>query len=293
MFISPLLVFAVTSAAPDLERAQALYDDARYEKALNALGPSCDAAPDPVACEKLRALVHIALGEAFEARSAFDRLLARDPEARLGPEVSPKVQAMFADARNAMTDVLAMRLAAPVRTNGRLLLEVPNPPAGTVEALGAVVAPEGSTDYRMVPLELRGEVWSGSVEGGNLGSSFRYFLAVSLVGQVQLLVGSEEVPFIARVDSGRGRGHDHDHDHGHDHDHDHGHDDGGDRDDPDDQGSLGPWLEEPSLLGLPRWGVIAIGSGAAAVVLGVVIGSVAAASGGATGDLKINIEVVP
>src|SRR5262249_13073536 len=98
------LMFVAAVAAParsdsndrGMARAEALYEKARYKEALRALPESCaGAAP----CERLRAFIHTAIGEEAEAKAAFERLLAVDPEAVLPDDVSPKISAVFDSAR--------------------------------------------------------------------------------------------------------------------------------------------------------------------------------------------------
>ena len=89
-----------------------------------------------------------------------------------------------------------MRLEPPVKQGDSLLLEVKNPPAGTIEALAVVIAPPGTRDFQMVPLDLRGDVWSTTAPiEASVGSPLKYFLAATLAGRAQVLVGSEAQPF--------------------------------------------------------------------------------------------------
>src|SRR5512145_3373168 len=106
------LVASLSLLAPaaDVARAQRLYDQALYEGALEALTPSCEAAGDGVACERLRAFIHVALGQEAEALVAFSRLLSADANATLGDDVAPKLQAMFNDVKRSLRELGGLAL---------------------------------------------------------------------------------------------------------------------------------------------------------------------------------------
>jgi hypothetical protein len=245
-----ILVIAAPDPAVDVAAAQALFDDARYTDALEALAPGCNTAADPVGCERLRAFIHVALGNAFEARAAFDSMLALDPDASLGPDVAPKLQAMFGDAKRAMVDVRAMHLEPLTRSEkGKALLEVKNPEAGSIEGITVHIESGGGT-FAAVPLALEGEVWSATTKIPAL-SKARYYMVASLAGNVTVDLGRESDPLevtVAGSTAGPGDG-------------------------------IGPDLGAgANESGLPAWAPWAIGGGiaaavAAAVVVGVVVGT--------------------
>ncbi len=255
----------------EVTRAERLYEDAKYEKALNAIKKGCGNAADPVRCERIKAYIHIALGEAFAARAAFDRMLIHDPDASLGPDVSPKLQGMFADAKRAMVDVKAMRLEpllARLEAGAPVLLEVKNPNASMVELLTVHVSAPGKRSFEPVVLSLEGEVWSGSwvLTDPPGGGPARYYLKVDLAGEVPVAVGSEGTPLDLEAPGSETTE------------------------------AWSPYEEEQPAVeegDLPTWVPIAIGGGAA-VVVGAVVGIVLAVVLGGQepppGSIEINYE---
>ena len=75
--------------SPNIAKAEALFERARYERALKVLGPTCERATEPASCERIRGFVLVALGREKKARAAFERMLLLDPGATLGRDVSP------------------------------------------------------------------------------------------------------------------------------------------------------------------------------------------------------------
>lgn len=195
MIITSLLAVALAAGA-DLASAQRLYDQARYEESLVALGPSCTGAADPSACEKLRAFVLIALSREDEARAAFDRLLVLMPDAELGDEVAPKLRNVFAAVKRDMGTILGAVLE-PVAVGDDdqpwgLALDLDQ--GLPVRGVRVYVRLEGGTTAREVVLQRAGLRWSGSLAGHGGAKSARYHLVVELLSGVEVTVGSELAP---------------------------------------------------------------------------------------------------
>jgi len=108
------LVLAHTATADDdpLAPAVQLYRNAAYEEALNVLERI---ATDPISAKRTeanayRAFCLIALGRTEEARTAIERVLDVDPFYQLSPEdVSPRIQSVFSDVRQAALPSLVAR----------------------------------------------------------------------------------------------------------------------------------------------------------------------------------------
>lgn len=236
--------------------AQKAYDNARYEEALRLLGDNCRNTEDPPGCERLRGFIHVALGEAQAARAAFDRMLALDPTATLGPDVSPKLQAQFAEAKKAMIDVQGMRIEKlEGQVGDTVLLEVKNPPSHTVEGLVAHITRDGK-EFAAVPLRLEGEVWAGSWHVGPESDDkpVRYYLEAQLAGGAEVQVGEASRSFALDWAPASERS-----------------------------------AEKPSG-GLPGWAPWVIGGGvAAAVVTAIVVGVVVASQPPAPGAVQVNV----
>lgn len=249
---------------PIITKAQHAYDDARYEKALNILGDNCKLLADPVACERLRAFVHIALGESDKARAAFDRMLSLDPSATLGDDVSPKIKQQFADAQAAITEVQAMRVERPHQvSSGSWLLEVRNPSANNVDAL-AVFASTSKDDFIRIDLSREGEVWVGTWRvGRDAPPTAQYYFEASLAGGAVVEIGTRDQPFELTLGTSR----------------------------PADETPPQKVDDEEGGGGLPSWAPWAIGAGVgAAVITAVIVGVVVATQGGPTGAVAVNIH---
>ncbi|WP_428265722.1 tetratricopeptide repeat protein [Haliangium sp.] len=105
-----LVASALPSAAraddsPHLIEARQALEALRYRDALAALERAIqtgDNGPDEIrTAYRMLGEVHAALGERRDAEAAFRRLLALNPDAELGPGVSPKLARPFEAARDA------------------------------------------------------------------------------------------------------------------------------------------------------------------------------------------------
>ncbi|MBI3178585.1 MAG: hypothetical protein HYZ27_02930 [Deltaproteobacteria bacterium] len=194
-FFAVLSLVAVAGTA--LDQAQRLYQRARYEEALKRLGPSCRGTSEVARCEQLRAFVETALGGEDEARAAFERMLAQEPDAALGA-VSPKIKALFdAAARNVHQ---ARELALlPIEADAEWALRLPAGPAAVAGVI-AHLSPAGHTQFQPVEMRREAEAWHGTlVVGEAQAGPARYFLEVRLVSGAELLVGSATAPREAEV----------------------------------------------------------------------------------------------
>lgn len=210
-----LLTATLLLAAPDaLDRAQRLYEQARYEDALAELGPRCSQSDVErlVACERVRAFVHIALGREDEARAAFDRLLVAAPDATLGADVSPKLHGLFNGAKRALGTVMSMSLE-PVSVPERGVpwpLTVRAPDGVELRALRAHVSTSSSSGFLDVVLTERDGAWVGVFQHTEDGTpSPRYYLLATLPSGVEVALGSEAAaqPLTVRIEgSGGGLG---------------------------------------------------------------------------------------
>lgn len=109
---------AVRAAAADdpLDAAKSLYLSASYEEALTALGnlpPSVDSDQ----ADKFRALCLLALNRTQDAQQALERLAARRPLLKFDEGESPKLVAVFRDARARVLPAAAKNMYAAAKTN--------------------------------------------------------------------------------------------------------------------------------------------------------------------------------
>jgi hypothetical protein len=94
-----VLASSVVFAADDpLDAAKSLYLSAAYEEALTALG-NLPAGVDPDQADKFRALCLMALNRTQDAQDTLERLATRRPMLKFDEAESPKLVAMFGDAR--------------------------------------------------------------------------------------------------------------------------------------------------------------------------------------------------
>jgi TonB family protein len=101
---------AVPPAADTLQAAKELYASAAYDDALAMLTRMSPAAPseETLQIEEYQSLCLYALGRTTDAESAVRDLIAHDPLFELkGDDVSPRVQAMFADVRKQLLPQIA------------------------------------------------------------------------------------------------------------------------------------------------------------------------------------------
>jgi hypothetical protein len=109
---------AMPSSAGDdpLEGAKALYLAASYDAALSALNaPSPSADLDEV--EKYRALCFLGLNRTQDAQQAIDRVVSRRPLAVVDESESPRLVAMYRDARRRLIPGVARSTYASAKDN--------------------------------------------------------------------------------------------------------------------------------------------------------------------------------
>lgn len=198
-FVSLAALLPLYVAAPDVAKVEALYEQALYEEALAELRTPCTD-PGRARCERIRAFVQIAVGNATEGRASFDRMVLADSTLELGENASPKLRELHREAKAAIDEVLALRLepAQAVGADGRLLLELRNPPTVVLNAATVHIAfPPNHTLDENVELQLEGQVWSGvqvvPSEAATQGAA-RYRLTAVLPSGVAVAIGSSERP---------------------------------------------------------------------------------------------------
>jgi tetratricopeptide (TPR) repeat protein len=193
-----LVAIAVVAAVSPVQRAEQLYNQARYEDALKALGRSCQSVreSEQVACEKVRAFAQVALGREAEARAAFDRLIVANPDADLGADVSPKLQSLFSSAKREIAQVMSLQLepvspgvSAGGGANAPWPLTVRVPGDVYLDALHAHIATASTSRYSEVTLRSQDGVWIGMYEPPTEPSAPRYYLVATLSSGVNVSVG--------------------------------------------------------------------------------------------------------
>jgi hypothetical protein len=193
-----LLAASALSAAEDpLAAVEGMYEKARYKEALKALPASCEETDDAARCERLRGFIHIALGAERDARAAFERMIAAQPEATLGDEVSPKMQVVFEDARRVVLAVLAIEIEPPMSAaRGTVLLEARVPEGASIEELTLYVGV--GDELEPYEMEQRSGVWSTRVRAD--ADELRYYLVAKLPSGALIRAASPKEPRTVRVD---------------------------------------------------------------------------------------------
>ncbi|MBI5509121.1 MAG: hypothetical protein HY903_10240 [Deltaproteobacteria bacterium] len=201
-----LLVVACQGATP-IERAEQLYEKAKYERALKELGERCESGSTFAACERLRAFVLLALGRDDDARAAFHRLLVDNPDLSLGPDVAPKLQTLFNNAKRDILETQGLELE-PIDTKTATdawAVKVVAPAGVELGELKAFVLAAADARPVEVTLKREGDVWVGSVKA-TAGAKLRYFLVAKLASGVEVPSGSESAPLVRGLSSPSGGG---------------------------------------------------------------------------------------
>ena len=112
-----VLVTAGARAADDpLDAARSLYLSAAYEEALTALA-NLPAGVDPDQADKFRALCQMALNRTQDAQDTLERLATRRPMMKLDEGESPKLVAMFDEARARVLPAAVRSMYATAKNN--------------------------------------------------------------------------------------------------------------------------------------------------------------------------------
>ncbi len=269
-----LLISALALAAPDVERAGQLYEKARYEKALKALGDSCAGAADGVACERLRGFVLAALGQEPEAKAAFERMLVLNPDAMIGDDIAPKLQTLFSNAKRDVNALLLLELDA-VDTQaeaGTWVLRVTLPPEVEIKSLTARVALGSDNRFSEVPLTKQGDAWLGTLKVADEGGEkLRYSLLATLTTGVAVPSGSDAAPLTRAIRGLKS---------------------GGPVKSTSPFDSPGMGLEPAPAQGLPDWALWAIVGGAVVVVAAGVTAAILMTRDSGPGNVQVNVEFV-
>lgn len=198
-----MLLWALVSSAvlaplhSDVGKAERYYDQAKYEKALRSLGPSCEGATEVMACERLRGFIHVALGQELAARAAFDRLLAKNPLAILRDTVSPKIKAIFKQEKQLVQDTrdLTILPVPELPSMGLYPVQVKGPAFPKVQRVVAHVSIQNGT-FSDMPLQYKNGTWVGTIElqTGQSLSDVHYYLVSTLASGLPLLSGTPDQP---------------------------------------------------------------------------------------------------
>ncbi|HEY7287592.1 MAG TPA: hypothetical protein VH497_19210 [Vicinamibacterales bacterium] len=112
-----ILVSGHVRAADDpLDAARSLYLSAAYEEALSALA-NLPAGVDPDQADKFRALCQMALNRTQDAQETLERLATRRPMMKLDEGESPKLVAMFDEARARVLPAAVRSMYATAKSN--------------------------------------------------------------------------------------------------------------------------------------------------------------------------------
>jgi hypothetical protein len=195
--ILALLFMASMGSAADVAKAQQLYEKAKYEKALKALGDACPKDGDTSSCERLRAFILLGLGRDADARAAFHRLLADNPDTSLGSDVAPKVQTLFTTAKREVVELQNLELDTidTKTTPGSWVLKVGSPEGVELKALKAFIAAGDGTTFTGLDLTKEERAWVGTIKAAT-GDKLKYYLVATLPTDVAVAEGSEAAPLV-------------------------------------------------------------------------------------------------
>lgn len=117
LVVALVLISTASPAADDLlDAAKSLYLSAAYEEALTALA-NLPAGVDPDQADKFRALCQMALNRTQDAQETLERLAIRRPLMKLDEGESPKLIAMFDEARARVLPAAVKSLYATAKGN--------------------------------------------------------------------------------------------------------------------------------------------------------------------------------
>ena len=141
------MALAEQSSSPELQRIESFMDEAEFEQALELVNgelkrPNLSAEMKGRLYE-LQGLLHLYLGEEAEAQDSFRSLLKVAPNYRLQKDESPKVKALFEEAREEMAAKISSKLRlrhprpAPAVPGEpiRVEIELESPPEGITAKL--------------------------------------------------------------------------------------------------------------------------------------------------------------
>jgi len=199
--INLLMILVLGTSPGDVELAQKLYNEAKYEEAQAALGESCDTALEQVRCEEVRASILIAMGKRDLATVAYARALLMDPNFSLPEDSSPKLLELMTDAGQLAKRVQLIQLES-VESNDadtswiltvKDLGVVESGSGLVIEAVTAYFSPPGSEQFLPVRLVAEKEGWRGELEIGaeHQPGVGRYYYRVTLSSGAQIRVGNE------------------------------------------------------------------------------------------------------
>jgi hypothetical protein len=281
--IAALVLLASVNSATDVAKAQNLYDKALYERALKALGDSCDQGGELIPCERLRAFILLAVGRDADARAAFQRMLVENPDASLGPDVAPKLLTLFNNAKRDVVELQNLELET-IDTKaipGSWGLKAHVPDGIELKALTAFVGSEDQMRFGEVPLKKEGGIWLGSTKAAD-SAKLKYYLVATLVTDVSVMIGSETAPLVRAVPAGTGSA-------GPSGDGDGGANGGHSAFDSSGVAATAPGGAATSL---PPWAIWSIVGGAAAVVVVGVTLAVVLTRESKPGTILVNFELV-
>lgn len=168
--VALVLLFAAANA--ELQRAEASYRQLEFDAALShldaaRLSPATDAEYQRIV--ELTAFVHVIYERNDAARVAFDELLTARPDYALPSDVSPKIAAVFEEAKAARRARAAIDAPLPASVTTQQPALGPEPPvyrrwwfwtAAAVVAAGALttvllLTRDGEPDHDFGPIEVR------------------------------------------------------------------------------------------------------------------------------------------
>ena len=120
--LSPTMSSAAPTSTDLLRNARIAYKELEYEQVLPLLRKALQARPTPeeqVKIFELMAYVHVLYGRNRQARNAFIRLLERNPNFELAPDISPKILQVFGHAQEEQNRRIARKQSKNNASEGK------------------------------------------------------------------------------------------------------------------------------------------------------------------------------
>ena len=126
-------------------------------------------------------------------------MLSRNPDADLGPDVSPKLQSVFSAAKRQIAQVTALELepvapgpAAPGGAGAPWPLSVKTPGDVNLETLHVFIALSSNSRFIDVPMRESNGTWMGMFDPPGEVSAPRYYMVATLTSGVDVNVGDPD-----------------------------------------------------------------------------------------------------
>ena len=189
-----ILSTAILSNNSDVAKSQKLYDKARYEQALLALGQTC-MGDDLAACEQLRAFILIAVGRDRDGTAAFERMLQLEPTRQLPPGTSPKLQALFDHVIGQVSELSFLRLEQlNLAAKDLVAFKIKAPESTKLQSVIAHIDWDGRDYFKPLSFQEKEGSWVASATIPEIPDDVRYYLVAALPSGTPVQIGTQAEP---------------------------------------------------------------------------------------------------